>query len=132
MAAAMGATLHLGWLAAAGDAPRPKGRVETAKLPPVSVPMLVDGQVRGYVIARFSVVTVDADPSLKVEAFVVDEIFRSIYSSAIRDLDGGDKTRMSGLTNGIVERVNSRLGRPFVRELLVQEWSWIGKQDARH
>lgn len=132
MAGSMWAALHLGVLAVVGDAGHKPGRTEHVRLPPVSVPVLADGHVRGYVVARFTAITTDAEPGARIDLFVVDEIFRSIYSLGLRDLEVGEKSRLAELTKGIIQRLNERLGRPVVRELLVQEWAWVGKKNARH
>lgn len=125
------AALHTGLLARNGEAARGQERSETVKLPTVSVPKLHDGEVKGYVVAKFSAVVVGGESGSRVDAYIVDEAFRSIWERPLRELQGNEKGKLASLTQEVIERVNGRLARGKVQELLVQEWAWIAKQDAR-
>lgn len=125
------AALHTGVLARGGEAARGQERTDTLKLPTVSVPKLQDGEVKGYVVAKLSAVVVGGDPASKVDAYIVDEAFRSIWERPLAELQGSEKGRLASLTREVVERVNARLGKGKVQDLLVQEWAWVAKQDAR-
>lgn len=124
--------LKAGLLVRHGDATQKNAQVETIKLPPVSVPLLSEGEVRGYILARFAAVVAGRDASAKIDVYIIDEIFRSLYGLAPRQVQTDETGQIATLTKGIIDRVNTRLGASQVRELLVLEWTWVSKQDARN
>lgn len=94
----------------------------------ISVPRIAEGTIRGYVVARF-VFTIDAEKKARlpvpVEAFVVDEAFRAIYSDDATDFSHLQKTDLAALTDGITKGVNARLQADLVHETLVDEFSYV-------
>ena len=98
----------------------------------ISVPMLLDGQVRGYVVARFEVaadaakaVTSAATP----ESLVADEAFKIIYSRNAADVQMAKKHDLQALTKSIANGVNERSGGDLVKDVLIESWSYLSKED---
>jgi len=98
----------------------------------VSVPILMDGQVLGYVVTRLEF-TADSElvklSSVQPEAFVADEAFRRIYETAPDDFRKNRKQAFNELTASIVAGVNERLGRPVVKDVMIDTWTYLSKQD---
>lgn len=104
------------------------------KLAPISIPMVADGKVQGYVIAVL-VFTADARlmHTLPVppNSFVVDEAFRQIYGDP--DLDFR-KLKKYDITKRLAEirgKVNARLGSEVVKDVLVDELNFVAKREVR-
>ena len=98
----------------------------------ISIPMIQDGAVRGYVLARF-VYTIDGEvlASLAVppEPFVLDEAFRTIYSMEGFDATRPERYDLAGLTSKIRDSVNARFGTAIVREVLVEQFDFLPKDE---
>lgn len=114
-----------------GDADQHR-KLQIMKTPMVSVPVLSDGQVLGYVVTRLQF-TVDADlvkeSSVQPEAFVADEAFRLIYETTPKDIRAGRKHALKELAGNIVSGTNERLGRNVVKDVMIDSWTYLSKQD---
>lgn len=122
-----------------GEAPETEheqffGGLDSVKTKMISVPVVVNGVVEGYVMAQF-VFTVEAKLmrrlSVKPDVFLVDEAFRTIYAG-----DGGNfrrpkKQDLDHLASTMKESVNKRFGAKFVEDVLVEEVSFVSKEDVR-
>lgn len=115
---------------AVGKDEQPK--LQILKTPMVSVPIMSDGQVLGYVVARLNF-TADSDllkaSSVQPEAFVADEAFRLIYETTPKDIKTGRKQALKELTANIVAGTNKRLGRDVVKDVMIDSWTYLSKQD---
>jgi hypothetical protein len=110
------------------------GKLETIKSRVISVPIINDGDIQGYVLAKFSVIAVSSRLKalpIKVDEFVTDEAFRAIYNSSRHDFRNMQKMDLTALSSEIIERVNKRIGPGVLKDLLIQEFSFISKKDAR-
>lgn len=107
-------------------------KLQILKAPMVSVPILSDGQVLGYVVTRLQF-TADFDllkeSSVQPEAFVADEAFRLIYETAPKDLKVGRKNAIKELSENIASGTNERLGRNVVKDVMIDSWTYLSKQD---
>lgn len=103
------------------------------KTQPINVPVLEDGQIYGYIIAKF-VFTIDAETLAKLavppHAFVVDEAFRLIYARADKRFAQLERTELKDITDEIKTRVNERFGVDIVQDVLVQEFAFHVPQEA--
>ena len=131
LAAAYGAVV---WKSdqAAGCGRKTKEHLESKKTRPIDVPMIADGNVEGYVVAQF-VYTTDAasskDVSVPPDVFLLDEAFRSLYSDPKLDFRHLEKYDLTGLTKNLVQKVNERLKADVVKDVLVEEFNYVSKQD---
>jgi len=100
----------------------------------ISVPVVADGGVRGYVVAQFAF-TASASAMkhmpIKPDLFVVDEAFQLIYSGEMIDFRQYKKQDLQALGKRIAENVNKRLGTRVVEDVLVQELNYVAKDSVR-
>jgi hypothetical protein len=108
--------------------------LETQKTRVISVPIVADGTVQGYVVAQFSYV-IDSkalkQAPVPPEAFLLDEAFRTIYSDDKFDFKHLDKYDITKLTKDLVQRVNTRLNADLMKDVLVEEFNFFSKEDAQ-
>jgi hypothetical protein len=109
------------------------GHVEVLKIPQFSVPIFKGGSLLGYAMIRVSTVATGGEnvTSSYLSALVVDEAFRAVYKRNIENVSGPDKADIDELTASIVEAVNKKTGKALLESLLIQEWLFVGKQEAR-
>lgn len=104
------------------------------KTGPINVPMVVDGAVEGYVVAQF-VFTADAKAlgklSVPPNPFIVDEAFRTIYADERIDIHDLKKFDIGTLAKVIAERVNARFGTGIVKDVLVEQFTYVSKDEVR-
>lgn len=98
------------------------------------VPILVDGQVQGYVAAQF-VFTADAralrQMTVKPHPYVRDEALRTIYSNTKVDFTKLERIDIDGLLKTIRTNVNTRFGGEFIKDLMVKEFNYVRKEQLR-
>jgi hypothetical protein len=122
--------------AAAADPAKkaPLEGLESHKIDPLSVPMIRDGKIDGYVLAKLAF-TADAKAfgqmSVDPIAFVTDEAFREIYSNGQIDFSRMEKYDLDRLTGSIKTAVNQRLGTELVHDVLVQEINYVDKASLK-
>jgi hypothetical protein len=101
----------------------------------INVPIIADGAIQGYVIARF-VFTIEAKVlrqlSVPPEAFIVDEAFRKIYAEQQLDFRTVTRHDLAALTKTIKERVNERMQSNIIQDVLIEEFNYISKDELRH
>ncbi len=100
----------------------------------VTVPIIANGAIDGYVVAQF-VFTGDAEQlrvaPLPPEAFIVDEAYQAIFSSPNIDFRRMKSFDMQGFLRRVAQRSNERLGRDMVRDLMVEEFNFVDKAQVR-
>lgn len=126
----IGGTFKLGQ-AETSDGSKGYEGLQHKKTAPISVPMIVDGGIEGYVVAQFAYL-IDAknvkELSVPPEAFIADEAFRRLYSDQM-DFNHLEKYDMAALTRDLVGKVNERLGAEIVKDVLVEEFNYVPKRD---
>jgi len=107
-------------------------KLQILKTPMVSVPILSDGQVLGYVVTRLQFAAdseLVKESSVQPEAFVADEAFRLIYETTPKDLKAARKNAIKELSENIASGTNERLGRNVVKDVMIDSWTYLSKQD---
>jgi hypothetical protein len=108
--------------------------LESQKSRTISIPIVADGSVQGYVVAQFSYI-IDSKVLRQVpvppEVFLLDEAFRAIYSDDKFDFKHLDKYDITKLTKDLVQRVNTRVNAELVKDVLVEEFNFFTKEDAQ-
>ena len=108
--------------------------IDTVRAKAISVPIINKDQILGYVLAGF-VARIDATKakkaSVKVEDFLIDEAFRAIYETEGMNFQDMKKQYIERLTTTIATRINKRFGDDVVKDVLVQEFTFVSKKDAR-
>jgi hypothetical protein len=138
-AATMGAA-YLGAVWQRPPAPaKPNDHGASSDLTPVrtrmiSVPILGDGAIRGYVVAQFAFTApakLMKELPVKPDMFVLDEAFQLIFSGELLDFRQFKKQDLPALGKKIAENVNKRLGVHVVEDVLVQELNYVSKDNVR-
>jgi hypothetical protein len=98
----------------------------------ITVPMISDGKLRGYVVAKV-VFTADAaalrDSPIDPQPFVVDEAFRHIYTDGKVEFDHLSKYNLDEITGAIKDAVNKRLGTDLINDVLVEEMNYVDRAE---
>lgn len=95
--------------------------------------MLEDGQVEGYVVAKFEFSVEEAklkSSPVSPESLVTDEAFKLIYSADPSGVKSVHKRDLQDLTENIEKGVNKRAGEPLVGHVLIDSWSYLSKEDV--
>jgi hypothetical protein len=100
----------------------------------MSVPMVENGNVQGYIVARF-VYTVEARTmhqlTVPPEPFVVDQAFRRIYADERLDFRKLARYDLSILTASIKQGVNERMQADIVQDVLIEDFNYVSKEEFR-
>ena len=134
IAVALGASYAVAFVEtpAKTDAAAGKPALESQKTRAINVPIVAGGAVRGFIVAQFAYTT-DAGKtktlSVSPEVFLLDEAFRTIYADDKLDFLHLDKYDISGLTKQLVVATNTRLGEDVVHDVLVQDFTFISKEE---
>lgn len=117
----------------AGEVPISLGGLDYERIPPVNVPIIADGALQGYVVAKL-VFTADADElsqlSVPPHPFLIDEAFRFLYADETLDFRALRRYDLASLSDHLREAANERLGTPVVRDVLVEELNYFDKSDV--
>ncbi len=111
------------------------GGLDYVKTTPISVPMLSEGEIKGYVVAQF-VFTVDGATLRKLsvppDVFLVDEAYRAIFASGDKiDFKQLDKYNVDELTKQMAAKVNERFKTELVKDVLVEQLNYLAKDEVR-
>ena len=118
----------------AKDKPVEKVEFEQVKTKVISVPIVHEGKVRGFVLAQFTFqieASMLKDMAVKPDIYFVDEAFRIIYSGEVVNFSTLRKPDLPALAKVIKESVNKRLGKDLVHEVFVQELNYIPQEQFR-
>jgi hypothetical protein len=100
----------------------------------ISVPIIAEGAIQGYVIAQF-IFSIDAKQlkqlSIKPEAILLDEAFKVIYAGEAIDFRNIKKQDLPAMLKSINDGVNKRFGSQLVESVLIQELNYVSKAEAR-
>ena len=109
---------------------KPNLAVEKTRV--LNVPMIANGAVRGFIVAQFNY-TVEGGKEkgagISPEVFLLDEAFRAIYTDDHLDFLHLEKYDIGGLTSRIRAATNQRLGSEVVHDVLVQDFTFISKEE---
>jgi hypothetical protein len=127
------AVVYLGSPPPATAVQAPKPALEVQKTRVLNVPMIANGAVQGFIVAQFAY-TVDPKQakglSVPPDVFLLDEAFRRIYTDDHLDFMHLNKYDVGALTTFLVTATNKRLGMDVVHDVLVQDFSFISKEQA--
>ena len=111
------------------------GGLQSTQTDPVSVPIIADGAVQGYVLAQFTF-TMKSDVlrrmSVKPEDFLMDAAFRAIYGGDTTALRGARKQDLQALTASIKAKANERFGNDLVEDVLIGKFNYVPKNEVRN
>ena len=108
--------------------------LQTQKTRVINVPVVVQGALCGFVVAQF-VFTEDGNllKTLQVppDVYLLDEAFRAIYSDTSLDPQHVEKYDLQKLTARLVKSTNDRLGAPLIKDVLIENFSYIDKDAGK-
>ena len=108
--------------------------LQSQKTRVINVPVVADGQVRGFMAVQF-VFTIDAGlaKTLQVppEVYLLDEAFRAIYADSTLYMNHEEKYDLQKLTSHLVESTNAHLGVPMIKEVLIENFDYIDKDTGK-
>ena len=108
--------------------------VAVTKIDPVSVPVVRDGKIQGYVIGRFAFSTGVGEIRKNKDALVLyinESIFRSVYEEEGIDFSTLKIVQVEALIRRIVEKANARIGRATIREVFVESLNFLPHDAVR-
>ncbi|RCL03162.1 MAG: hypothetical protein JSC189_000306 [Candidatus Tokpelaia sp. JSC189] len=100
----------------------------------ISVPVMADGSVRGYVMAKLIYLTdsnIKNQLSVPLSFFVNDEIFR-IFFGAYSDTREIEKVKFDDIRQKVIDGVNQRFPNPVIKDLLVEQFNFISIDRVRN
>jgi hypothetical protein len=122
------------WKAAQAKPVEAVQKIEFKKTKEFTVPKIAGGIIQGYIIVMLSY-SVDEGAEKNVnappEVFLLDEAFRYIYADDTIDFDNMKKYDLQKFTKEMIQRVNARMNAPILKEVLIQEFSYMGKADMK-
>ncbi len=128
LGAHVGATYVMKMQQAKKDSPADNSAFETRKSRELSIPIIRDGAVKGYVVVQLNyVVDLEAAKKLQAppEAFVVDETFQLIYGDEKIDFSHLDRLDLGRMTETLIQRVNTRLRANVITDMGVIEMNFL-------
>jgi hypothetical protein len=104
--------------------------LEFKKPAAITVPMISDDRLRGYVVAQI-VYTANAKAAasfpIDPQPFVLDEAFRRIYTDGKIEFGHLSKYNLDDMTKAIKDAVNARLGVNLIDDVLISELNYVDK-----
>ncbi|WP_244594634.1 flagellar basal body-associated protein FliL [Methylosinus sporium] len=114
-------------------------KLEVKKVKPITVPIISDGMLKGYISAEFAYVVEASNTShgsgggaVDADSYVMDEAFRRLYADNSLDFRRIEKYDLNSLTRELTKSINQRLGAELVRETLVKSFAFVPKDDIPH
>ncbi len=111
------------------------GGLDYVKSDILSVPIISDGKIGGYVVAQF-VFTIDAATlrqlSVPPNVFIADEAFRALFAGEAVDFKNMKKYDLDGLKKRIAENVNLRFKSDLVQDVLIERLNFIPLDKVRY
>ena len=107
---------------------------ETRKTKEISVPVLRDGTVKGYVVLQLSYIvdlTVAKKLPVEPDPFVVDETFRYIYDDDKIDFTHLDRIDLDKLMRTLIFRVNTRMKSDVITDMGMVECNFLLNAEAK-
>lgn len=109
-------------------------KAEVVKLDPVSVPVVREGKIQGYVIGRFafsapaSAIRKDKDV---LSLYVNEAIFRSVYEEEGLDFTALKIVEVDKLIGRMVTKANARLGQSTIVQIFVESMNFLAHDAVR-
>jgi hypothetical protein len=113
---------------------QPTESVETLKTRLISVPIITKGSIHGYLMAQFAF-TIEGKTlkrlTVKPDVYLIDEAFKILYGSDLFDFREVKAQELPAISKMIMDNTNNRLGGPVIRDVLIQEFTYLSKDQVR-
>ncbi len=127
-------TLGAMGLPGAGGGEEAVGGIDYVKTGMTSIPVIRNGEIKGYVIIQLAFATDTAlvkklpvDPT----PFLIDEAFRMVFDNTRSNFANLDTAYIAEFSNRIAANANKRLGAGLIKDVLIQQLNYIRKEDVR-
>lgn len=116
------------------QADAPKVSLASVKTEVMSVPLIREGLVSGYFLARL-VFTVDSNELKKLvvpaESLITDEVYSYIYSAPQLDFTKVASLDLDAFRNGMRDNINKKLQQELIKDVLIEQIDYLTKDDIR-
>jgi len=98
----------------------------------INVPVISDGALLGYVLVQFlyGLDTKAEKLAISPDAVLMDEAFRTLYGDPRLDFHHLEKYDMDSLTKKLALALNARLGEGVVKDVLIQDFSYMPRAET--
>ncbi len=99
-----------------------------------SIPVMRNGDISGYVILQLSFAAdkvLLGEKKLDPMPFLRDAAFRVLFTSVDIDFRHIRKDQLDRLTSEVAREANVRIGAELVRNVLLQQFNFVKKEDIR-
>jgi flagellar basal body-associated protein FliL len=100
----------------------------------VSVPVIKDGKVQGYLVAQLSFAVSKAESAklpFEPAPYLIDVAYRTLYESSAIDFEKLRPQDLTALAKKISEGSNAKLGSEVVKDVLMNEINYIPRDEVR-
>jgi hypothetical protein len=112
----------------------PAHKIEEVRTKAINVPIIADGAIQGYIVAQF-VFTVDTKLmgalAIRPDVYLLDEAFKTIYAGEKVNFRQMKKQDLPALAKQLGENVNKRLGAGLVQDVLIDQLSYVPREEVR-
>lgn len=119
---------------APGATEKAQQALEQRKTRIINVPILTAGSVQGYVVAQFAYTGEAAAlkaATVSPEGVILDEAFRMIYAEEKIDFRKLQRADLDKIIATLKARVVERVPPELVKEVLIQEFNYVSKDEIR-
>lgn len=112
----------------------PYGKLEFVKTDMMSIPVVFEGEIRGYFLSKF-VYAAEAEKlknlSLPINELLVDEVYTYLFSNPLIDFSKVDTINLDAMRTGLKESINGRVGEELVHDILVEQVDYLTREQIR-
>jgi flagellar basal body-associated protein FliL len=108
--------------------------IEFIKTDMVSVPVIREGKVQGYLVAQLSFAvnkTATAKLAFEPTPYLVDVAYRALYENSAIDFAQLQPQDLTLLAKKILEGANAKLGGEVVKDVLMNEINYVPRDEVR-
>jgi hypothetical protein len=112
----------------------PADKLERRKAPPLTVPVVVEGRLQGYLIVQLALLGPAQAMKAQVippEVLMSSEAFGILFSDDRIDFRRLEKYDLKAFTNETKNRIVKRVGDGVVTEVMVDDFNYVSKDDLR-
>lgn len=108
------------------------GGLDYVKANLISVPLIRNARVNGYVLAQL---VYTAEPkemrklSIPIQNLLIDHAYSFIYADPALDMTKFD---LEGFKTGLRDSINKRVGSQLIHEVLIEQIDYLPKTDVRN
>jgi hypothetical protein len=119
---------------AGASAPAFEGGLDYVKTDVISVPVMTDGTVRGYFLARL---VFTADPrqlkslSIPAQTLIVDQVYSYLYGNPQVDFSQVKTLDLDAFRRNIRDSINQRVAMTLIHDVLVEQVDFLSKDEIR-